>query len=54
MQGKDFKNFTFNGHYGVHVSILFHAFSEIDNCSMEGSNAIIYYLHVYEKEFSIY
>ena len=40
--------------FGVHVLILFHAFSETDNNSMEGSNAIIYSLHVYEKEFSIY
>ena len=44
----------FNGDYGVHILILFHAYSETDNNSMEGSNTIIHYLHVYEKEFAIY
>ena len=34
--------------------ILSHAFSETDNSSMEGSNNVIYYLHVYEKKISIY
>ena len=51
---KTSKKLRFNGDNGVHILILFHAFSETDNNSMEGSNDVIYYLHVYEKKISIY